>query len=86
MYRIELAKSSIRALEGFDGKTQKRVYRALQALKLNPFRGASIKRLRGELRGRFRYRIGDIRIIYKVVAESKTVFVEAIERRGSVYK
>jgi mRNA-degrading endonuclease RelE of RelBE toxin-antitoxin system len=86
MYRIELAKSSVKALESFDGKTQKRVYRALEALKVDPSRGTNIKKLRGELRGRFRYRAGDIRIIYKVVTEGKTVFVEAIGMRGGVYK
>jgi len=65
MYKIELAKSSVKALEGFDGKTQENVYRALQTLKINPFQGSRIKKLRGELKGRFRYKIGDIRIIYK---------------------
>lgn len=86
MYKIELAKSSVKALEGFDGKTQERVFRALQTVKINPFQGNRIKKLRGELKGRFRYKIGDIRIIYKVASESKTIFVEAIGRRGGIYK
>jgi len=86
MYKIELAKSSIKALEGFDGKTQEKIYRVLQTLKINPFKSNRIKKLRGELKGRFRYRIGEIRIIYKVVGESRTIFVEAIGRRGSIYK
>lgn len=86
MYKIELAKSSVKALEGFDGKTQERVFRALQTVKINPFQGNRIKKLRGELKGRFRYKIGDIRIIYKVASENKTIFVEAIGRRGGIYK
>ena len=86
MYRIELARGAVKTLEGFDGKTQERVYRALQNLKTNPLENKRIKKLRGELKGRFRYRIGDIRIIYKVLIKGKMVFVEAIGRRGSVYK
>ncbi len=86
MYKIELAKSSVKALTGFDGKTQEKIYGALQSLKANPFQDNSIKKLKGELKGRFRYRMGEIRIIYKVVSETKTVFVETIGRRGGIYK
>lgn len=57
MYKIELAKSSVKALEGFDGNAQEKVYKALQGLKINPFQSSRIKKLRGELKGRFRYRI-----------------------------
>jgi mRNA interferase RelE/StbE len=86
VYKIELARSSVRALEGLDGKMQERVYRALQTLKTDPLQGSRIKKLRGELKGRFRYRVGEIRIIYKVVRQDKIIFVEAIGRRGQVYK
>jgi mRNA interferase RelE/StbE len=86
MFNIELTKSSIKALESFDGKTQEKVYKALQTLKTNPYHDHRIRKLRGELKDRFRYRIGDLRIVYKVVDESKTIFVEAIGTRGSIYK
>jgi mRNA interferase RelE/StbE len=86
MYKIELSKGSVKAIESFDTKTQEKTYRALEAIKVNPFWHDRIKKLRGELRGRFRYRIGEIRIIYKIVEESKTIFIEAIGRRGGIYK
>ncbi len=86
MYEIELSKSSAKAIESFDAETQERIYRALQTIKVNPFWHDKIKKLRGKLKGRFRYRIGEIRIIYKVAVESKTIFVEAIGKRGSIYK
>lgn len=86
MHKIELSKGSVKAIESFDAKTQEKIYRALEAIKVNPFWDDNIKKLRGELKGRFRYRIGNIRIVYKVVSESKTIFVEAIGRRGSIYK
>jgi len=86
MYKIKLAKSSIKALESFDGKTQEKIYNALEAIKTNPYQGNKIKKLRGKLKGRFRYRVGDIRIVYNTVDESKTIFVEAIGARGSIYQ
>jgi mRNA interferase RelE/StbE len=86
MYKIELSKGSVKAIESFDKKTQERIFRALEAIKVNPFWHERIKKLRGELRGRFRYRIGEIRVVYKIAEESKTVFIEAIGSRGSIYK
>jgi mRNA interferase RelE/StbE len=86
MYNIELSKSSVKAIQSFDAKTQERIYKALEAIKANPFWDDKIKKLRGELKGRFRYRIGEIRIIYIVAYEIKTIFVEAIGRRGGIYK
>jgi mRNA interferase RelE/StbE len=86
MYEIELSKSSVKAIESSDAKTQERIYGALQTIKTNPFWHDKIKKLRGGLKGRFRYRIGEIRIIYKVVGESKTIFIEAIGKRGDIYK
>jgi mRNA-degrading endonuclease RelE of RelBE toxin-antitoxin system len=86
MYEIELSKSSVKALDGFDSKTQKRICKALQTVKRDPFWHDKIRKLRGKLKGRFRFRTDDIRIIYKVVEESKTIFVEAIGKRGGIYK
>ncbi len=86
MYKLELAKSSVKALQRFDKQAQEQIYKALEILKANPFQASNIKKLKGELKGRFRYRTGDLRIIYKVDGETKTVFVEAIGSRGSVYR
>jgi len=52
----------------------------------SPFKGRHIKRLRGELAGKYRYEVGDLRIVYRVVSEEKTIFIEAIGPRADVYK
>ncbi len=44
------------------------------------------KKLKGEWAGYYRIRKGKIRIILKVESESKTVFVDIVDFRGSVYK
>jgi mRNA interferase RelE/StbE len=44
-----------------------------------------IKPLRGPRKGQWRYRLGDIRIIYTVDREARTIQILAIDTRGDVY-
>lgn len=85
MFNIELSRSSFRDLENFDSKRQERVYKAIEKIKSNPFQNPNIKKLRGELKGRYRYKVGDIRIIYYVDKVTNTVFVETIGKREEIY-
>ncbi len=52
----------------------------------NPLEGLHIKRLRGTQEGKYRYAVGDLRIVYWVNEEEKTIFIEAIGPRGDIYK
>lgn len=58
----------------------------METLKTNPLSGKDITRLRGKLEGRYRLRVGDLRIIYRVEREEGLVIVEAIGSRGNIYK
>jgi mRNA interferase RelE/StbE len=62
-----------------------RLNRCFEALEINPFFGSHIKRLRDEER-RYRYRIGDYRVIYTVDKEAKKVIVTLIAPRSSAYR
>jgi mRNA interferase RelE/StbE len=44
-------------------------------LKKNPYSGKNIKKLKGEFEGVYRYRIGDIRIFYKINEEKIIIFM-----------
>ena len=46
----------------------------------------TLKRLSGELKGRFRYRIGDWRVVYRVEEEDQRVIVLLIAHRRDVYE
>lgn len=48
-------------------------------------KGDTIKVLQGELKGKFRYRIGDFRLVYEPDTESSKVFLLALRPRGGVY-
>jgi mRNA interferase RelE/StbE len=62
---------------------QQRAIRAYDILKLNPVAGV---KLHGELKGFYKYRLGDYRIVYTFDTKTSTVEVVAIEHRQGVYK
>ena len=65
--------------------TVKKINRCLLILEQDPFNHPNITALRGNLAGRYRYRIGDYRILYLVDDELKVVFVTLIAHRSKVY-
>lgn len=84
MYKILLHRNAAKVYENLDEKTVMRINKAIDALKENPFYGKDIKKLRGELEGRYRLKIGKYRIVYRIDEES-FVIVEDIGLRKSVY-
>ena len=85
MYSILLHRNAAKAYEKLDEKTVARINKNIDTLKGNPFYGKNIKRLRGELQGRYRLRVGGYRIVYRVDEGEKAVIIEDIGLRGNVY-
>ena len=63
----------------------KRLNKCFEELENNPFWGPNIKVLKGEKR-RYRYRVGDYRMIYGVDKENNKVFITLIASRASAYR
>jgi len=63
----------------------KRLNRCFEDLENNPFWGPNIKVLRGEKK-RYRYRIGDYRVIYSIDKDGKKVIISLIASRPSAYR
>jgi mRNA interferase RelE/StbE len=55
-------------------------------LRNNPFFGANVKKLKGEYKEIYRFRIGDYRLFYKVNEKEYIIFVIDIENRKDAYK
>jgi len=55
-------------------------------LKTNPFFGANIKKLKGEFKEIYRFRMGDYRLFYKIDEQESLIFVLNIENRQDAYK
>lgn len=86
MYEVSLHKKAIKYYESLDDKTAKRINKAIEEVSEDPLEGSHIKRLRGRHEGKYRYSVGDLRIVYRVNTESRIVLIEAIGPRGDVYK
>ena len=81
--------------ETFQKKIQSREFRTLYRkiteyvyplLRENPFFGPNIKKLRGNLRDLYRFRIGEYRLFYKVEENTVMVFIITIEKRKDAYR
>ena len=55
-------------------------------LKINPFYGPSIKKLKGEFKDLYRFRIGDYRLFYNISEQKSIIFILNIENRQDAYK
>jgi len=90
-----LLKYKIAETETFEKKVTTQKYKFLYKkikdyiypiLRENPLFGPNIKRLKGEYKEIYRYRIGDYRLFYKVSEETVIVFIIDIENRKYAYK
>ena len=85
-FRIELSNQAGKILEKMIAKEPqmyKRVARVLDNLEEDPFLG---KALKGQLKGRYSYRIGSFRIIYKVQRNILIIYVIDIGHKRDIYK
>jgi mRNA interferase RelE/StbE len=86
MFKVLLGKKAAKYYENLDDKTARKVNKAIEEISSSPFRGTHIKRLVGNLEGKYRYKLGYIRIVYTVNNDKETVIIEAIGARGDIYK
>jgi mRNA interferase RelE/StbE len=86
MYRVELGRESRRFFERAGASLQRRLDKCFDRLKVDPRIGGSVKPLAGKLRGYYRYRVGDYRVIYRIDEQKQTVFVMRIAHRNEAYK
>lgn len=57
-----------------------------EELEKNPLYGSDIKSLTGQLKGLYRCRVGELRVIYRLFKDTKTVEIVAVLPRGDAYK
>ena len=54
-------------------------------LRINPFFGKNIKKLKGEFKDVYRYRIGEYRLFYQVDEKQILIFIMDIAKRKDAY-
>lgn len=86
MYKIRLYKEAAKYYKRLDAKKEQKIHVAIESLRENPIEGPHVKMLKGRLEGKYRYAVGDLRMVYSIDRVEATVYVEAIGSRGDVYK
>lgn len=83
MYKIVMTKHAARTLKNL-GRLQKNIIiKAIDSLANNPYKGYPLKR---ELKGFYKLRISNYRIVYEIRHKSITVVVIGIGHRKDVYE
>ncbi len=67
-------------------KLKKILRECYDALKKEPFNGANIRKMVGKFKGLYRYRKGNLRIVYDVLKKKKIVYIKVIDDRKNIYK
>lgn len=77
----------IKSANGLDKTVKGRAFEAVAEISKAPMtlRGDTVKPLQGQLKGKWRFRMGDYRIVYQPVEKSRSVFLLMIAPRGDVY-
>lgn len=84
MYRVEIKPKALKELDWFPPYLQIKAITAIDSLVINP-RPLGSKKLHGAS-DRWRIRIGDYRILYKIDDRMKTVSVYRALHRKDVYR
>jgi mRNA interferase RelE/StbE len=85
MYDIRLLKSAIKDLEQLDKVVAKRVVEKMNWLAKN-LDEIRPQQLTGELRGLYKLREGDYRVIYEIIRKENLIIVHCIGHRRQIYR
>ena len=85
MFRIALSKEALKYYNRVSIVTAARLDRCFAGLESDPLKSSNVKSLKG-IAGKYRYRIGNLRVIYELDNANNTVYVIAILPRGQAYR
>ena len=86
VWEIDLTRPAEKVYDKAPGEIGHRLDECFQNLERNPRYGNNIKALTGKLKGLYRYRLGDRRVIYRLKTVEQVVEIIAILPRGDAYK
>jgi mRNA interferase RelE/StbE len=86
-WKIEVKPTAEKSYLKLDKKTRRRIKRSLLELEKseNPLMHSSVRPLIGKLRGDYRLRVGDWRVLFTPEKDQKVIHVYAILPRGDAY-
>ncbi|MDJ0844866.1 type II toxin-antitoxin system RelE family toxin [Crocosphaera sp.] len=75
MYKVVLTKKASAFYANADKILAKKLAKSFEILEQTPYQHSNIKSLKGKLKGYYRYRLGDYRIIYQVDDQTIQVII-----------
>ena len=81
-YQLHVEPSALKSLNRISEYDRRRIVASLQGIKKDPFNG---KALEGELKGIRSWRVGEYRILYRILKQELLVLVINIGNRQGVY-
>ena len=84
-WQITWVDSALKDFYRLNQPQQARVDKHLKILLQNPFYGSQVKKLHGAIEGLYRYRVGNLRIVYRILTAGRTVRIIAFGARGDIY-
>ncbi|WP_159291241.1 type II toxin-antitoxin system RelE family toxin [Microcystis aeruginosa] len=85
-YKVCLTAKANKVYSEADSVLRKKIAKCLNILQETPKNHPQIKALKGELAGKYRFRVGDYRVIYIVDDSQSQVIVLLIEHRSQAYR
>jgi mRNA interferase RelE/StbE len=82
-YEARLSRRASKELDSLEKSIQKRILQKLEELQENPFPHGATK-LQG-MRGIWRVRVGDYRILYEVFSQEGLLLIDKIDHRSRAY-
>lgn len=86
-WRVEFTKPSLKSLERLEKKISARILNRLEKLAEfeNPLQQKDVRSLEGKLKGYYRYRVGEYRIIFELDTHQRRIGILAIITRQQAY-
>ena len=85
-YKVRLTAKANKVYSEADPILKKKIAKCLNILQETPKNHPQIKALKGEFAGKYRFRVGDYRVIYTVDDSQSQVIVLLIEHRSQAYR
>ncbi len=86
MYRIFLYRDAAKFLSTLDNPQQERIRNKVRELRAWPVHHLDIKPMAGDLKGYYRLRVGDFRVLFVLDESKQTIYVDHIGYRRDVYR
>ncbi|MDB9395820.1 type II toxin-antitoxin system RelE/ParE family toxin [Microcystis aeruginosa] len=86
IYKVCLTAKANKVYSEADSVLRKKIAKCLNILQETPKNHPQIKALKGEFAGKYRFRVGNYRVIYIVDDSQSQVIVLLIEHRSQAYR